>query len=353
MRRLLMLDSGAFSVWSKGSVIDLKEYRAFCCRFPDISYYVSLDVIPGVIREKRSLTKVSIEASCQQSWKNYQSMLKKLPIEKVIPVFHQNDGIQWLERYLAFGTPYIGISPANDCTTREKIRWLKTLKPYLFDSDGKPVVKTHGFAVTSYHLMKLKGWQWYSVDSASWKKVASCGSIYFPKRTGRDRDFSKPPSIIGVSPVSSSRFKYGRHVGISKLLSTFNGRLGEWLEEVGVEIGKYEVVSVEPSYRIGREGRDFWYNEKKNQILKVLEKGVVPNWEKRAQVNAYFLKQVMIHKATHVKHIYYAGAPRKDIEPFLGIRLLSYQDLRSRSDKSITMQRLLEHLQRIRDNEPW
>lgn len=357
MRRLLMLDSGAFSVWNKGATIDLDSYIAFCRQHPDVSYYVNLDVIPGIPNNKRSLTKENKEASCKRGWNNYLKMVKELPFDKVIPVFHQNDPIEWLNKYLGYGTPYIGISPANDCTTSNRIEWMDArdfwsdnIRRRLFYRSGKPLVKTHGFAVTSYRLMNL--WEWHSVDSASWKMSAATGNIYIPRRTG---DYTQPPLLVGMSAMSPLRKKVAEsHTHFDHFLrkgSKLKERVLDYLEEVGVELGSFKVVKVKKGYKL-KPGWEFWYNRKNREVLHVEKKGVQTHWEVRSLVNAYFMKKVMDTRSVKVRHIYFAGAPREEIEPYLGKRLLTYHDMRT-GENSKCRKILNMHLDYIRNKEQW
>lgn len=349
LRRLLMIDSGAFSVWNKGSSIDLEGYVDFCKRHPGASCYVNLDVIPGVPNNKRTITPTSLEDACQRGWNNYQRMLKDLPLDKVIPVFHQNENPKWLKRYLDFGTPYLGISPANDRGTPEKLHWMKSIRPLLFDKDGAPRCKTHGFAVTSFRLMKY--WQWYSVDSASWKVVAAWGGLYLPRKTGGKYDYGKSPYIVAVSPMSPSKHKRGKHV--TTLSPLVRELLDEYLECVGEPMGRYEIVTVPEGHRVGKTGEQFWYDRKKSQVLQVVERGVACNWELRAKCNAFFLREVMRTRALPVKHIYFAGAPRIHIEQYLGKRLMTYHDLMGCRKGNRILTLFQEHLSAVENGERW
>lgn len=322
MTRSLMLDSGAFTVWSQGETILLEDYLSFCHDFPGCSYFVNLDVIPGKMNDKRSLNKDSIEASCKQGWQNYRSMIEELPKERVIPVYHQNDPLKWLDKYLSFGVPYIGISPANDCTTLEKIRWLGTLLPYLFDhATKKPLVKTHGFAVTSYDLMNF--WQWHSVDSASWKLAGAWGAMYFPHERSGEWDFTRPPKSIAMSPMSPAFAKAHHFSHFENMTPGIKARVLAFLEFAGVPLGKFKIVDKKVGYKLDREKEEIWYDKEKWRVLRPEEKGVVTAVEERLRVNARFMKEA--NKVLPIDHIYFAGAQMPyPLEYKLGHRLLSY-----------------------------
>lgn len=352
--RLLLLDSGAFSVWTQGATIDLDDYISFCEEFPDCSYYVNLDVIPGTPGNKASLTTDSVEASCKAGWENYKRMIDVLPKEKVIPVFHQGDPIRWLEKYLNFGVQYLGISPANDRQTSgsrhkavlpgrasgatTKLQWIKSLRSYLFDSAGRPVVKTHGFAVTSYDL--IKGMEWWSVDSASWKLAGAWGSMYVP----HSNDFTVEPEQYRTS----ANFDPGKLKMGHKVTPRVPDRVTEWLKECGVPLGSYTIKQADESYKLDREAKEIWFHKPSRVVMVPIEHGVVTSVEMRLKVNAEFIHRANKALKEHVRHIYFAGALMPyDLEYDLGKRLLSYYHTSGDSGKKC----LTKHCDLVRQKE--
>lgn len=343
MRRRMMLDSGAFSVWNKGASIDLKEYIDYCLSYPSISYYVNLDVIPGKPNQKRTVSPDEVERSAKEGWKNYLRMCKHLPAEKVIPVFHQNESVDWLKTYMSHGTPYIGISPANDRTTAEKARWFRSLKPFIFRPDGTARFKTHGFAVTSYDLMSY--WEWYSVDSASWKLVAAWGGIYLPQETNEDYDHSKPPIVVGLSPVSPTKQKRNGHIdSMSPLIKT---KVIQYLDHLGLPYGKWKMRHVDTGKKKPKEW--LWYDRASGSAMEIVEEGVTTSFKIRAVATAAFMREAS--KVLPIKHLYYAGAPIPDlnVEAKLGKRLLSYEAIGTQKNPKC----LLHHLKLKDDGIRW
>jgi hypothetical protein len=198
----------------------------------------------------------------------------------------------------------------------------------------------------------MKLWDWHSVDSASWKMSAAMGNIYVPQRNGNCKyDYSLPPLVIGTSPMSPNLKKAGAQMHLKDLYGATRKRVLDYLEEVGAKLGSYKIVQVYPDYK-PKKGLEFWYNRKKLQLMVTKEKGIVTHWEERSLVNARFIKEVMERKAVPVKHIYFAGAPRREIEPFLGNRLLTYHDMRV-SEGSKCIQILNMHLDSIKKGEGW
>ena len=256
MPNLLFLDSGAFSCWNSGATIDVTQYRQFCVDHPGITYYVNLDVIPGSPNMNIRRTPEMIEEACRQGWKNYMYLVRALPIEKVIPVFHRGEDFKWLERYLDFGTPYIGIglSGALGTVTVEKRDWVEEIKKYVFDSAGKPIVKTHGFAVTAWEMMLAM--KWHSVDSASWVRQSAYGTVYIPKVRGGEFFYGQAPFLLNCSPKSPSRDDRQKH--ITTLSPTLKSQVMQYLETLKMPLGDYELVDVPEGYK--RQPNELWWD---------------------------------------------------------------------------------------------
>lgn len=208
-RAELWMDSGAFTAWTRKEQIDLDEYIQFCLdRIDIIAYVVNLDVIPGEFGQK-NLPPEEIERSAGLGYQNYRYMLSKgIPKDKLIHVFHQGEDFKWLKK-LVTEIPYIGLSPANDRTTPEKIMWLDQCMPYVTNRDGYPIVKFHGFAVTSLRLMLR--YPWYSVDSTSWQMHASYGHIIVPTFQNGQYDYESNPLILTISKESPQIKNAGKH----------------------------------------------------------------------------------------------------------------------------------------------
>lgn len=208
----LIMDSGAFSAWNNGAVICLDDYIAYCRQYlSGIDYVVNLDVIPAKPGQKK-ISQKEIERSASAGWRNAQRMLRSgIPVEKLIPVFHQNENFKWLERMVR-EFPYIGLSPANDRTTAEKMVWLDQCMPFVTDSQGFPIVKFHGFAVTSHALMLR--YPWFSVDSASWCQQAGRGVVWVPKKAEGKYDYSVMPWNVRIgfnSPFERESVHFFNH----------------------------------------------------------------------------------------------------------------------------------------------
>lgn len=204
--RTVILDSGAFSAWSRGEVLDLDSYIEFVKANAEyIDHYVNLDVIPGSFGVIP--TQAEVEASAQASWDNLLYMEREGL--KPMPVFHMGESFAWLRKIVHHaehegGNRYVGISPANDRTTSQKRLWLDRVFTELGDADGRPRIDTHGLGITSIPL--LVRYPWYSVDSSAWTTASARGVLFVPRHNRQGLpDYTQSPLVVymsGVKPVS-------------------------------------------------------------------------------------------------------------------------------------------------------
>lgn len=319
--RLLMLDSGAFSVWKSGASICLDDYISFCKAHPEISYYVNLDVIPGTADS--TPTAQDIEDAAAQGWKNYCQMIRKLDFEKVVPVFHRRESLKWLEKMIGAGCPYIGLGgTAGDANRKAVIGWLNQVKTVITDSDGKPVVRTHGFGINSLEL--LKRFPWYSVDSAGWLILASFGKIWVPRKTAGRFDFNLPAAVVAMTPQSGWKGEFQIHY--DTMLPVWKQQVSSWLSYCGIGLGEYEVIEVPPGYEKVSEV-ELWSDKTKTKINRQTANGVRTSSDARRIVNATFIKHQEHLCNSTVEHVYFAGCGDTDWERMLRVvtkRLYSF-----------------------------
>lgn len=155
----LFLDSGAFSAFTQGAELDLDQYAEFLHTANIWTCASNLD---------------SIEGDSKLTYSN-QKALESLDC-KIQPVFHCREDISWLKKYLDEGYDYIFLGGMVPETTKYLHGWLDNLwEHYLTDSEGVPIVKVHGFGLTTIELMFK--YPWYSVDSSTWLMNGIFGSI--------------------------------------------------------------------------------------------------------------------------------------------------------------------------------
>lgn len=181
----VIIDSGAFSAWTKKQKIDLDEYIKCCKQLKkDLPCkeltFINLDKIPGEFGKKP--TTRDIEESALIGWANYEKMQKSGL--KVMHIFHQHEDFKWLKK-LAKSSDYIGVSPANDLSIKKRMAWLAKVFKYLGATK-----KTHCFGLVAINVIKKI--PFYSGDSTSWNTPARYGQIQvyknFKTQTGSYRN---------------------------------------------------------------------------------------------------------------------------------------------------------------------
>lgn len=179
----IFIDSGAFSVHTKGIELDVDGYIDYINSIDDdICLFAQADKIPGEFGKIKTRTQIS-EAP-KLSWENYIYMKDRIKSrDKLIPIFHQGEDFKWLKNMLEYthedGTHirYIGISPANDKHTNEKEVFIRECFEIIKNSSN-PNVCTHAFGMTS--LKVLERYPFTSADSTSWLMTGANGNIITP-----------------------------------------------------------------------------------------------------------------------------------------------------------------------------
>lgn len=211
----LFIDSGAFTAHTLGKELDVDEYINYVNSIDEhIHCFAQVDHIPGKFRQPK--TKEELLEAPKLSWDNYLYMKDKVKSKhKLLPIFHQGEGWQWLENMLEFTDEdghiqYIGISPANDVSTTVKEVFIEKCFSIIGKSSN-PNVKTHAFGMTSLPL--LEKYPFYSADSTGWIMVGAMGNIMTP---------------WGVIDVSDKN-KYSKgHIG--NMTEEATKQVFEWLE---------------------------------------------------------------------------------------------------------------------------
>lgn len=246
---VLMLDSGAYSAWTKGQPLNITDYTNYVLANLDcLDYIVNLDVIPGRWRQRP--TQEEFDYSAREGLKNYEYMIGAgVPKEKLIPVFHQHEDFIWLERMIAKGINYIGLSPANDETAYGRKTFLDKCMKYVCDDNGNPTIKFHGFGVNSLGLMKR--YPWYSVDSSSWVWYSMYGMILVPRYRSGKYMYDEQPWRVFCTTKSPRKIK-GRH--FDNYSKAHQQQILDYLERIDVPFGQSKAVDTKKKYETIVEG---------------------------------------------------------------------------------------------------
>lgn len=293
-----MLDSGAYTAWTKGREVDLQKYTEFCHEHSEVTYFVNIDVIPG--KSNCPPSRAGVEGCCMRGWNNYLHLAKELTPRKVLPVYHMQDDVRWLDKYLSYGCKYIGIGGLAQTRGSERVRFLNTLRKHLFDGAGRPVVKTHGFGITSHDAMQM--WEWYSVDSSAWQMMATWGQVMMPRRSNGNWDFTKPPYRVCVTPSSSYATQWDYHV--ERCNPVIRDIFHQYLDYLKIPVGTYGVFRVKPTHKLDKSMEETWC-VKHGSVYRRITEGVSTKYADRYLANALTMQS--INKAVSVKRLYLAG----------------------------------------------
>lgn len=169
----MILDSGAFTAWSKGKQVQLPNLIA---TYHDVMklipshvkvWLINLDVIPG--SPGVTAGEEEIADAIKTSDENFKLLTQEFgPV--VLPVFHQNESEQRMFE-VADMADYICVSPRNDLSEVSRRSWANYVHRKL------PNKKTHGLAATGETMLRQV--PWYSVDSAYWLYTAVMGGVKY------------------------------------------------------------------------------------------------------------------------------------------------------------------------------
>lgn len=170
----VMLDSGAFSAWSKGEEVTLDHVvRSYDKALEELEgvatcvWMINLDVIPG--SKGRDPTPQETEEAIAESDRNYAALVRRYG-DRVLPVFHQGESESRLQQVIGLHSHYICISPQNTLFESIRFEWASRVHKIIAGSR-----ETHGLAATGTRMMREVPWR--SVDSATWIQTAGFGGI--------------------------------------------------------------------------------------------------------------------------------------------------------------------------------
>lgn len=175
----LLIDSGAFTAHRKDIDIDIDVYCDWINHNEDnIFKAINLDHIPGKFGVTR--TAKDILYAQKKSYGNYCYMVDKVNNgHKILPVFHQNENMEYLDKYLNFKIngkyiDYICLSGMKDLTRQQRQSWYKEVYEHIKKSKN-PNIKTH--ILGSATLSDVEKFPVTSMDATSWIMTSANGSI--------------------------------------------------------------------------------------------------------------------------------------------------------------------------------
>ena len=271
----LFLDSGAFSAKNKNIEIDIQEYIEFIkINEKHINCYANLDVI----------------GNPKATLKN-QKIMEKAGLSPV-PVFHFGEDPELYLKPLIGKYEYIALGGLVVGANKRLIPWLDNIfKKYLLDKNMMPLIKVHGFGITSFQL--LFRYPWFSVDSTSWVVTGRVGSIFIPRYKNGKWVYNEPPLKIAVSSKSPNLKEAGRHI---ETLSPRQKQIFvDYLNDKHYVLGRSEFVKKSQTYEL--QDNEKWaekkpVDKKSKRLIEIIhEPGISNTYQLRDELNvSYYLE---------------------------------------------------------------
>lgn len=249
-----MLDSGAFSSWTKGKEINIDQYIDFIKSVQDcVDFYICLDVIGDPIGTLKN--------------QNYMESKGLNPM----PVFHRNEDYSFLQAlitkydYIGLGGMASGVGIMDIQNHLDRCFELICNQP-----NRLPKVKVHGFGLTAMELMLR--YPWYSVDSSSWALTGAFGSIIIPaKNLQGSLVYNEPPVKIKISDRAPQSTQEGIH--FKTMSPAEQDYVLNYITSKGYKLGKSSYKEVDSKYKLQKNER--WVI--KNKEVEVREELGVSN----------------------------------------------------------------------------
>lgn len=241
----LVVDSGAYSAWSRNKQFDKDEYINFLNSNSvlDVTFWAAeADRIPGSFGVDP--TEEERLAAPEESWENYLYMIKRVKWpKKIVPIFHMGEDYKHLIRMLTYQfadgdfIPYIGISPRNDVHVGEKQKWYEETWKIITNKCnelGRSLPLTHNFGMTTVSMMEQ--YPSCSSDSTSWVRSASFGNImivvngkiktvYVSNRNLNSPDHINHQPLAIKEAVEKEVKKFGHGLTVQALIDDDKGSL--------------------------------------------------------------------------------------------------------------------------------
>lgn len=236
---ILFIDSGAHSLYSR-EVIN-KAHASGYKYYDSPEFWTYVDEYCNWIKKRINsidyYANVDVIFDPERSWKVLKYMENEHGL-KPIPVIHFGTDLKWFDKHLNAGYEYLGIGGLGQEATRDiYMKWADKVFDFLCPRPTRlPLIRTHGFAMTSFRLMTR--YPFWSVDSASWSKAGGYGKIYVPHKRGGKFTFDVDPYMIAISTSSPTIKKKGTHVAnLSKQEAII---VKEWLEFIKIPLGEVD-----------------------------------------------------------------------------------------------------------------
>lgn len=236
----LFVDSGAYSAYTRGKVIDTDDYIRLINEIGDVvTVFAQVDIIPQKIDGEP--TEAEFSAAAGKSWENYLYMISKVKPEyrdKIMPVFHFQEDTKWLTNMLEYTfedghhIPYIGLAVSTIDNGATRYAWLEMCFSIIKKSPN-PNVMTHAFGMTA--LSVLEKVPLTSSDSTTWVMTASHGTILVDKK----------PVPVSDRTTHNNQNLVNKSIGLKDEVAQKVAKYGYTVEELAADYLKRQLYNIE------------------------------------------------------------------------------------------------------------
>lgn len=295
------MDSGAFSIFNKFIAAHgaMRSHSAAYLRTKEFKKYVD-DYATFLHKHQKCMdfaVSIDIIQNPQASYDIWRE-LKKQGLNTV-PVLHYGEDLSWAKKYMD-DCDYLGVGGLAYGGRTRFMEWGRELLKLIKGKDGLPKWKTHGFAITSFDLMRV--FPWTSVDSTSPLALARYGKLCVPRYRIKavPANYFKEYGVVCVTErLSLQKSSYLNAEPLwKKCIDNYLAYLEITYEEIANSYTKRDVANV------------FFYNRSAQEISKV--RGDLPPLRlyvsgKPGSGEKEFLAALPLLSARGVLDFYYLG----------------------------------------------
>lgn len=234
-------------MWSQGdfSYYSLKEgsdFRAYCDGYAE--FIKKMHKRAG--GDKLIFANVDVISNPDLTW-DVQRYFEEEHGVYPVPIVHFGAEEKHVDRYLEAGRyDLLGVGGLGQGVSKhEYFGWGNRFFAHICPkwNDFRPVIKTHGFAMTSWKLICC--WPWWSVDSATWVKLSAYGWLYIPRWLERENrfQFDHPSWTVNFSHRSPSQKNIMKHywqIRKHRPECDVTVSVDKWLEKLGMDLGSVD-----------------------------------------------------------------------------------------------------------------
>ncbi len=292
----LMLDSGAHSLYNEHVMKKPKHERNYDWSETE-EFWEYVDSYAEFVKEHEHLltcyVNVDVILNPEQSWKVLKYLEKKHGLSP-LPVIHHGADEKWVKKHINAGYDYIGLGgPRLGSTSAQYTKWADKMFDVICGQSSRlPLVKVHGFAMTSLSLMLR--YPWWSVDSTTWVAHGRNGSIIVPRFKNGKWIYDERSWVIAVSSRSPNINEAGKH--INTISPRQKQLILDYIHEKGYKLGKSHFVKVPQSHELKENER--WAEKKlkdksAKRLLEIIEEeGVANRYQLRDEMNIIYFQDL-------------------------------------------------------------